>query len=74
MSRETNEYAEIENKDLYFNNVVKLDKSDLHKKVIINIIGRYFLKTKDYSVFNSYIETLMDKAIEYSKKNYDTEM
>jgi len=74
MSCETDEYSLIEDKDIYFNNVVKLDKSDLHKKVIINIIGRFFLKTKDYSVFNSYIEALMDKAIKYSKKNYNTEM
>lgn len=74
MSCETDEYTNIENKESYFHNVVKLDKSDIHKKVIININGRYFLKTKDYSVFYSYIEELMDKAIEYSKENYDTEM
>ena len=74
MSCEIDEYAKIENKDVYFNNVVKLDKSDLHKRVIINITGCHFLKAKDYSVFNKYIETLMDKAIEYSRDNYDTEM
>ena len=74
MSCETDEYTNIENKGSYFQNVVKLDKSDIHKKIIVNINGRHFLKSKDYSVFYSYIEELMDKAIEYSKENYDTEM
>lgn len=59
------------NLEKYFKSVVNFTHNDNHECIIIEIIGTNFIKMKDYTVFYSYIETLIDKALDYSKKNYN---
>ena len=68
----TNETEQTKlNLEKYFKTIVNFTHNDNHECIIIEIIATHFIKMKDYSIFYSYIENLIDEALEYSNKFYN---